>query len=146
MQQQAHISSCILLYFYLVVVLKRLPSASRLKLHLVPGAGKLLGDFHSKSSNHSQRTPEEQWPAWHPSAVTRRRDTAGSLLGRIQASSKSCSTSGQAEGMAQHLKHEPTMVRGVPAPSPTRSTRLLSWDPGNQDPANLYPKSGHQWF
>lgn len=60
MQQQACTSSCILLYFCLVVEFNKLPSASRLKLHLVPGAGKLLGDFHSKTSEGSQRTAEEQ--------------------------------------------------------------------------------------
>lgn len=61
----ADTSSFILLYFYLAEF-NKLPSASRLKLHLVPGAGKLLGDFHSKTSKHSQRTMEEQEPAWHP--------------------------------------------------------------------------------
>lgn len=121
MQQQARTSSCILLYFYLVVELNRLPSASRLKLHLVPGAGKLLGDFHPETSNHCQSPSEEQrWAS--PAGLLR-----GAQRLHLQAAAP------RAKGTAQHLNHEPAAVTGDPAPSPTRSARLLSLHPGNQD-------------
>lgn len=55
-----------------MVKLNRFLSASRLKLHLVPGSWKLLKDLQSKNSKHAHKTIKKQ-QAQHLKTVTHRR-------------------------------------------------------------------------